>query len=115
MKTLYFRYAQLVLQHEGLKTLPELDYEAIKLLEIIAVAHDRGSPLTVSQAMRLINLASPASIHRKLRQLRDFGYIEGVHENGNRRTQFLTPTHKANVYFERLGTLMQLTTSSNAS
>jgi len=111
MKTLYFKYAESVFRHIGLKNTADLDYEATRLLEILAVAHYIGKPLTVSQAMALSGLASPASIHRKLSQLREYGYIEGVHPKGDRRTQFLTPTNKANLLFETLGSLMLQATS----
>ena len=112
MKTLYFKYAQSVLEDQGIKSPRELDYESAKLLEIIAIAHHQGSPLTVMQAVGLSKLASPASLHRKLTQLRNLGYVEGIHEPGNRRTQFLIPTAKADLHFEKLGTLIQQASSS---
>jgi DNA-binding MarR family transcriptional regulator len=86
---------------------PSIDLDAKKLLEVIAVRHEQKRPLTVTEAMGLLTIASPATIHRKLDQLREMGLIDTVFEGKNRRTKFLTPTVKAHEYFENVGRAME--------
>jgi DNA-binding MarR family transcriptional regulator len=86
----------------------EIDLLAIRLLEAISVAHAGNVPMTVSQAMGLSAIASPATIHRKLDQLREAGLIEQTFEGKNRRTKYLVPTASAATHFEELGKAMLL-------
>ena len=46
-----------------------------RLLEVIALRHNQGEPMTVTDAMSLSKIASPATLHRKLDQLRETGLI----------------------------------------
>ena len=63
--------------------------------------------MTISDAMALVHIASPATIHRKLDLLRDVGLVDTVYEGNNRRTKFLVPTPKAMSHFSGLGQAMQ--------
>ena len=87
--------------------LPALDDDAKKLLEVIAVKHHQGQTFTISDAMAMQHIASPATIHRKLDQLRICGMIDSSHEGTNRRTKYLKPTQQALNYFNTLGGLVQ--------
>ena len=58
----------------------DIDLLALRLLEAITVAHAGNAPLTVSQAMALSAIASPATMQRKLNQLREAGLIEQTFE-----------------------------------
>jgi Fe2+ or Zn2+ uptake regulation protein len=78
---------------------------------VIAVHHAQEKPLTVTDAMALRSIASPATIHRKLDQLREFGMIDMVFEGKNRRTKFLVPTQAAHNYFEQVGKAMEMAVS----
>jgi predicted transcriptional regulator len=76
------------------------------LLEIVATcaAHEA---LTVTEAMGLSEIGSPATLHRKLDDLRKAGLIEHRYEGEDRRTKYLHPTPKATLHFDKLGeTLM---------
>lgn len=86
----------------------DIDLLALRLLEAITVAHAGNVPLTVSQAMGLGAIASPATIHRKLDQLREAGLIEQSFVGKNRRTKYLSPTKAAAKYFEQLGNALVL-------
>jgi DNA-binding MarR family transcriptional regulator len=57
--------------------------------------------------MALNSIASPATIHRKLDQLRELGMIDTVFEGKNRRTKYLVPTQAAHEYFDQVGQVMQ--------
>jgi DNA-binding MarR family transcriptional regulator len=57
--------------------------------------------------MALDHIASPATIHRKLDQLRELGMIDTVFEGKNRRTKYLVPTKVAADYFANMGKAVQ--------
>jgi DNA-binding MarR family transcriptional regulator len=86
----------------------EIDLLALKLLEAVAVAHGNGAALTVTDAMALSAIASPATMHRKLNTLLDAGLIQQTFEGKNRRTKYLEPTASAADYFEKMGNAMVL-------
>lgn len=84
----------------------EIDLTSTKLLEICMVRYGAGQKLTITEAMGLTHVASPATIHRKLLQLLDSGYVTFEFEKNNKRTKYLTPTAKSDEYFAKLGTLL---------
>ena len=83
-------------------TLP-VDLTAQRLLELITVRDVHGKRMTVTDAMMLNDLASPATLHRKLDDLLDANLIEQKFEGRNRRTKYLVPTKKAIEHFSKLG------------
>ncbi len=103
---IYLRFLSLLHAIEGKGELPALDLDAKKLLEVIAVRNSQGQSLTVSDAMALTHIASPATIHRKLDMLREMGMIESHFEGSNRRTKYLRPTPQAEKYFAAVGDVM---------
>jgi DNA-binding MarR family transcriptional regulator len=107
--SIYLRFLALAGAMDG-QLAKELDVKAKSLLELIAVAADKGNPMTVTQAMRLTQLASPATLHRKMIQLMEAGYIEQCFEGKNRRTKYLVPTSKVNKHFAKLGEILALST-----
>ena len=102
-RQLYIRFLDLLHALEGGTRAADLDLEARKLLEVIAVRYEQKNPLTVTEAMALAHIASPATIHRKLDQLRQAGLVDANTEGNNRRTKYLIPTQQAHDYFERIG------------
>ena len=80
-----------------------LDQTAKSLLNRIACQHALGQPLTVSKAMALQDIASPATIHRKIDDLRSAGLVDVMYQGENRRTKYLVPTAKANRFFDQAG------------
>lgn len=106
-KQIYLRFLNLIHALEDGKNAPAMDLDAKKLLEVIAVRHEQEKPLTVTDAMALTSIASPATIHRKLDQLRELNMIESVFEGKNRRTKYLVPTQAAHDYFEDISQAMR--------
>jgi DNA-binding MarR family transcriptional regulator len=106
-KQIYMRFLNLIQALEVDQKAPSIDLDAKKLLEVIAVRHEQKRSLTVTEAMALTAIASPATIHRKLDQLREMGLIDTIFEGKNRRTKYLTPTKKAHDYFDTVGKVMQ--------
>ena len=106
-KQIYMRFLNLIHALDGDVNAPHMDLDAKKLLEVVSVQHNLGKPLTVTDAMALQHIASPATIHRKLDQLRELGMIDTVFEGKNRRTKYLVPTQAAHDYFDAVGRAMQ--------
>ena len=103
---LYLKFLSLLHAIEETGELPALDLDAKRLLELIAVRHFEGKSMTVTDAMSMSTIASPATIHRKLDVLRESGMISTDYEGSNRRTKFLRPTDQAVNYFNTLGSFI---------
>jgi len=113
MNNLYLRFLRIVQTLDGRKNITNnIDITALQLLNEIAVQHFDGNTLTVSQAIALNKIASPATLHRKLDELREGGFIEQTFVGKNRRTKFLVPTKAANAYFDRMSGAMQSAVNS---
>ena len=104
---IYMRFLNLVHALESNTNSPHIDLDAKKLLDVIGLRNDQKKPLTVTEAMALDHIASPATIHRKLDQLREIGMIDTVFEGKNRRTKYLVPTKVAADYFANMGKAVQ--------
>ena len=104
MGKLYLRFLRIARDVDVQKTpVKNIDSTALLLLNEIAVQHNDGKKnTTVTKAMLLSNIASPATVHRKLDELREAGLIEQVFEGKNRRTKYLVPTKEANSYFAKM-------------
>ncbi|MEI6470600.1 MAG: hypothetical protein WCO72_14150 [Betaproteobacteria bacterium] len=103
MGKLYLRFLNFARAVDIQKTpVKNIDSTALLLLNEIAVQHLDGKNITVTQAMLLSNIASPATVHRKLDELREAGLIEQVFEGKNRRTKYLVPTKEADSYFAKM-------------
>jgi DNA-binding MarR family transcriptional regulator len=107
MKYTFLRFLHLKEVLSGHQVEAEIDLTAQKLLEVVCLRHDQQKPLTVSEAMQLQSIASPATLHRKLSALLEHGYVQFVFEGTNRRTKYIHPTAKTDAYFEALGQVLQ--------
>jgi len=105
-KDIYVRFLTLFQSLQAKETEGKMDTTAEKLLETITVHYGQEQTLTVTECMELSAIASPATIHRKLDELRIQGWIEFVYEGENRRTKYLIPSSKANKYFDKISKLM---------
>jgi len=103
MSKLYLRYLRIARAVDVLKKNSNLiDSTALQLLNERAVQHFDGETLTVSQAIAMKRIASPATLHRKLDELREEGLIEQMFEGKDRRTKYLVPTKAADAYFAKM-------------
>lgn len=84
-----------------------LDLVGESLLGHIAVNFAKGMTLTVTECMRIETVASPATIHRKISELTEQGWIHYFYDGDNRRTKYLAPTTKAVKYFEKVSKLVE--------
>ena len=103
MSQLYLRFLRIArgvdIQNIQVK---KIDSTALLLLNEIAVQHYDGKNITVTQAMLLTKIASPATVHRKLNKLIEVSLIEQVFEGKNRRTKYLITTKEAESYFAKM-------------
>jgi hypothetical protein len=76
--------------------------DCITLLNEIGLAESQGACLTVTKAMNLAWIASPATLHRRLDMLVETGYISHAFKAGNRRTKLIITTPKAIKYFKEM-------------
>ena len=103
MSKVYLRYLRIALAVDIFNNnIDSIDSTALELLNQIAVHHFEDNALTVSQCLALKKIASPATIHRKLDELREAGLIEQIFKNKDRRTKYLVPTKLADAYFAKL-------------
>ncbi|MBU3652109.1 MAG: winged helix-turn-helix transcriptional regulator [Limnohabitans sp.] len=105
-KNAYLRFLNLLRGVEASLLPPTLDSTAKALLERIACQHALGNPLTITEAMALGEVASPATIHRKIDDLRVAGLVDTEFQGDNRRTKYLTPTPRARKYFDKVNALL---------
>ena len=107
MNQIYLRY--LVLAEALRKSsidLSGIDDVGKKLLETIAIRSAQGQPLVVTQTMELSDIASPATIHRRIGILLNAGLIQVKQTEQNQKIKFLVPTQMSIDYFDKLGKLM---------
>jgi hypothetical protein len=107
MKSSFIRFLHLKEVLSGHQVEAEIDLTAQKLLEVVSLRHADAKPLTVTDAMQLQSIASPATLHRKLLDLIAHGYVQFAFEGNNRRTKHIHPTAKTDRYFDDLGKVLQ--------
>jgi DNA-binding MarR family transcriptional regulator len=101
MDNFYMRFLEIVSTHEKHQLSKKgITPIAVLFLNLIALKDFQKIPLTVSQAMELRALGSPATLHRKIHELRETGMIEVTSIGTNRRTKYLLLTQAAKDYFQ---------------
>ncbi|MEG1734448.1 MAG: winged helix-turn-helix domain-containing protein [Comamonas sp.] len=98
---IYLRFLQLAEAIRGLPTLPALDPLEERMLGLIANAGARQERLSVRDMMAKNELGAPATIHTRLKSMREKGWIELADTEDARRKQ-LELTEAARQHFEKL-------------
>lgn len=106
MKSTFLRFLHLREVLTGHDIDKDIDLISQRLLEVVAMKHSINESFTVTDAMKLSDLASPATIHRKLDGLISNGYVTLEFKGGNRRSKFIIPTAKTDRYFGDLGKII---------
>ena len=101
MRETYLRFLSLAQALDG-ASVPTVDETAKHLLQLIALRQAQGNALTVTEAMAMSEVASPATIHRKLEDLKSKGLVRSEFHEGNMRTKYLVPSRLANQRYDRL-------------
>ena len=103
----YFRFLQLARAVEALPDGAPMDANESALLEAVVLRWHEGQAMTVREAINLVDLGSPATLHKRITRLRNKDMLSTYSEPGDRRAKFLIPTQKALEYFDRLGQSLQ--------
>jgi len=100
MKNSYMRFLKIVAALEPQQLHKELSTIAILLLNEIAVKDFDEQPLTVSQAVDFKSIGSPATLHRKIDELRNADMVLVTNVGTDRRTKYIFLTQAARDYFQ---------------
>ena len=96
---LFFRFQQMVQSLKALPSLQDLSPEHEALLNMVGSHWHAGQSLSVRQAMRTEQLGSPATIHKRLQQLRGAGLIDLQTSELDSRKRMIVPTAEAISFF----------------
>lgn len=105
LREIYFRFLNLIQAIDELPGLPKLDATENQLLNVVSAHWNQKKRLLVSDAIALRHIGSPATLHARLRQLREKNLIHYITETDGRK-KYIEPTDLALKYFERLSQAM---------
>ena len=98
---IYLRFLQLAEALRGLPSLPTLDPLEEKILELVARMAQANERLSVREMMARSELGSPATLHARLKSMREKGWLTLADTEDTRRKQIeLTPA--ALKHFDKL-------------
>ncbi len=103
--SLYLRFLQLAEATRELSLLPQLNPLEERLLSLIAQAGEQRKRLCVRDMMAKSELGSPAMLHKRLKSMREKGWIWLADTEDGRRKQ-LELTQDALHYFDELANCM---------
>lgn len=103
----YLRFLQLARVIQALPDGLEMDANEIALLQAVVLRWYENQPMTVREAIALVNLGSPATLHKRITRLRTKEMLGTLNLKGDRRAKFLIPTQRTLDYFSHLGQSMQ--------
>lgn len=86
---------------------PALDPVEERLLNRMATAWHRGEKVSVTEAMEAQEGLAPATVHRRLKRLRDKGLITLATDADDHRMRYIEPTPQALRYFAELDACFQ--------
>ncbi|MGB9107562.1 MAG: winged helix-turn-helix domain-containing protein [Telluria sp.] len=102
---LYLRFLQLSEALRGLPSLPELDPLEERILALVARARQEDQRLSVRDMMAKDQLGSPATVHNRLKSMREKGWIMLSDTEDSRRKQ-VELTQAALLHFDKLSQCM---------
>jgi hypothetical protein len=103
----YFRFLNLAQAVQTLPSVPKLDAAEERLLEALTASWHAGHTLTVTETMALSVAGAPATVHRKLTNLRNQGLVSVDESSDDLRVKTVVPTRKALDYFEKLAACLE--------
>jgi hypothetical protein len=98
---IYLRFLQLSEALRGLPTLPSLDPLEERILALVARAGQEQERLSVRDMMSKDELGSPATVHSRLKSMREKGWILLADTEDSRRKQ-IELTQAALLHFDKL-------------
>lgn len=98
---IYLRFLQLADALRGLPSLPSLDPLEERILELVARARQEHERLCVRDMMAKNEFGSPATVHSRLKSMREKGWIMLSDTEDTRRKQ-IELTQAALLHFDKL-------------
>lgn len=98
---IYLRFLQLAEALKGLPSLPSLDPLEERILEFVARSGKTGAQLSVRQMIANESLGSPATLHARLKSMREKGWIMLADTDDTRRKD-IQLTQAALAHFDKL-------------
>ena len=102
---IYLRFLQLAEALRGLPSLPALDPLEERILGLVAKAGRAEERLSVRDMMGKSELGAPATVHNRLKSMREKGWIMLTDTDDSRRKQ-IELTQAALQHFDRLSQCM---------
>ena len=96
---LYFHYQSLLQKATASQGLDELSPDHLALLVLIGRHWHDGESMSVRQLMQMRDVASPATIHKRLHQLKDADLVSFEESATDTRKRMIAPTKRALAYF----------------
>ena len=78
----------------------------LSLLESIALAEYNHNPLSVGDLMKITEIASPATLHRKMRSLENDYWVKLEVKGTNKRVKYVLTTTKTQQFMSHRGRLL---------
>jgi DNA-binding MarR family transcriptional regulator len=102
---IYLRFLQLADALRGLPSLPPLDPLEERILALVARSAQDGGRLCVRDMMAKHELGAPATVHSRLKSMREKGWLTLTDTEDTRRKQ-IELTQGALQHFDRLSQCM---------
>ena len=100
---IYWKFLQLVQAVRQLPDFPLLDPVEERLLNLFATVWQTEQKITVLQAMGMSSDVSSTTAHRRLKSLRQKGFLTLESDEIDNRIKYVKPTPMAHQYFAQLG------------
>ncbi len=98
---IYLRFLRLAEALRGLPSLPTLDPVEERILTLVARASQEERRLSVRDVMAVDSIGSPATLHARLKSMREKGWVQLVDTEDARRKQ-VELSQAALKHFDRL-------------
>lgn len=108
---IYLRFLQLAEALRGLPALPPLDPLEERILALVARTMQSGGHLSVREVMAKSDLGSPATVHTRLKSMREKGWLQLADTTDTRR-KHVQLTQAALQHFDRLSQCMMNATQA---
>lgn len=102
----YLRFIRLLNGLASKQRIDDVEPTSRRVLEEIAIGHLSDKPLTVTQLLQHRQIASPATMHRKMLSLKNTGLIELNTSASGKRVKHILLTRQGKRYITVLSRLM---------
>ena len=98
----YLRFLNLTKSIEALPAAPGLDLIEREVLSALALRWNKNQPILIADAISLKEIASQATLHGRLKQLKKKGLVKIIPDSSDGRRKYIEPTQKSRNYFDQM-------------